>query len=92
MLLIKNEIMFFDRDIRKIPCFRESGINGIMATVGGLVLVLMATSRPGFAVNCAFGSGAVVTTGSFFYCNYKIKKAKDLLIAAKERSFQSDTD
>lgn len=82
--------MIFYRDYSKVPCIRQSFLNGIGAGVIGLVAVLMMTSKPRLAANCCFGGFVAVSTGSFVYCQYSLKKTRDLFTEAKIKSFKSE--
>ncbi|XP_043477875.1 uncharacterized protein LOC122508527 [Leptopilina heterotoma] len=89
-IYLRKGKMIFDRDYSKVPCIRQSFLNGIGAGVIGLVAVLMMTSKPRLAANCCIGAFVTVSPGSFVYCQYKLKKTKDLLMEAKIRAVKSE--
>lgn len=62
----------FGKDVSKIPCFRESFLNGIL---GGAVIgigTFLKTSQPRRSCNNAMGSYVLITLFYWSYCRYEI--------------------
>ncbi|XP_063987205.1 cytochrome c oxidase assembly protein COX20, mitochondrial [Diachasmimorpha longicaudata] len=77
----KQSLVLFGRDMTKIPCFKQSFINGILSGVGAGILVFMFTSKPKLASHSMVGTFGVVTLGYFGVCRYQY--AHEQLMIAK---------
>ncbi|KAL0127050.1 hypothetical protein PUN28_005400 [Cardiocondyla obscurior] len=69
-------VTLFGRDIRKIPCFKQSMLNGIYGGILGGLAAFMYTSRIKLATNVALGSYMGVTVIYWCYCRYDYVQQK----------------
>ena len=73
---LESPIMIFGRDVRKIPCFRSSILNGVgFGCVTGL-LVFMFTSKPRLASHSTVGSFTCITLSYWIYCRHEYATQK----------------
>lgn len=63
-------VMLFGRDIRKIPCFKQSMLSGIYGGVAAGLATFMFTSRIRLSTNVALGSYMGVVVAYWCYCRY----------------------
>ncbi|XP_029173217.1 cytochrome c oxidase assembly protein COX20, mitochondrial [Nylanderia fulva] len=63
-------VMLFGRDIRKVPCFKRSMLNGIYSGLATGLVTFMLTSRVRFSTNMALGSYMGVSVVYWCYCRY----------------------
>ncbi|XP_012537722.2 cytochrome c oxidase assembly protein COX20, mitochondrial [Monomorium pharaonis] len=63
-------VMLFGRDIRKIPCFKQSMLNGIYGGVATGLATFMFTSRARLSTNVAMGSYMGIVVVYWCYCRY----------------------
>lgn len=63
-------VMLFGRDIRKVPCFKQSMLNGIYSGLAAGLATFMFTSRAKLATNVALGSYMSVVVTYWCYCRY----------------------
>lgn len=84
-------VMLFGRDIRKIPCFKQSMLYGIYGGIGTGLATFMFTSRPQLATNAALGSYMGVVMVYWCYCRYNYVMQKyalqDLQNSLRQESF-----
>lgn len=69
-------VMLFGRDIRKIPCFKQSMLYGIYSGFATGLATFMLTSRIRFSTNMALGSYMGVSVVYWCYCRYDHVKQK----------------
>ncbi|XP_011686105.1 PREDICTED: cytochrome c oxidase protein 20 homolog [Wasmannia auropunctata] len=83
-------VMLFGRDIRKIPCFKHSMLNGIYSGLGAGLATFMFTSRTKLSTNVALGSYMGVVVVYWCYCRYNYVMQKyamqDLQIVLRNKS------
>ncbi|XP_015116057.1 cytochrome c oxidase assembly protein COX20, mitochondrial [Diachasma alloeum] len=75
----KQSLVIFGHDMTKVPCFKQSCINGILSGVGAGIVIFMFTSRIGLATHSAMGTFGAVTLGYFSVCRYQFFKEKLLI-------------
>ncbi|XP_032665138.1 cytochrome c oxidase assembly protein COX20, mitochondrial [Odontomachus brunneus] len=63
-------VMLLGRDIRKIPCFKDSMLFGIYSSFATGLATFMFTSRVKLATNVALGSFSGVAMTFWCYCRY----------------------
>lgn len=63
-------VMLFGRDIRKIPCFKNSMLFGMYSSIATGLTAFMLTSRVRLATNVALGSYMCVSMGYWCFCRY----------------------
>ncbi|XP_011171868.1 cytochrome c oxidase assembly protein COX20, mitochondrial isoform X3 [Solenopsis invicta] len=63
-------VMLFGRDIRKIPCFKQSMLSGIYSGLAAGLATFMFTSRVKLSTNVALGSYMGVVVAYWCYCRY----------------------
>lgn len=63
-------VMLFGRDIRKIPCFKQSMLSGIYGGLAAGLATFMFTSRIKLSTNVALGSYMSVAVVYWCYCRY----------------------
>ncbi|KYN37723.1 Protein FAM36A [Trachymyrmex septentrionalis] len=63
-------VMLFGRDIRKIPCFKQSMLTGIYSGLTAGLVTFMFTSRGNLSANVALGSYMGVASIYWCYCRY----------------------
>eukprot|EP00053_Salpingoeca_punica_P006955 m.64573 g.64573 ORF g.64573 m.64573 type:complete len:116 (+) comp13932_c0_seq7:316-663(+) len=73
-------------EIRKVPCLRDSLLNGIGLATGIALFRFVRTKHIASACNYAVGTFLLTTVGSFEYCRYqrtvrreKIKQTLEIL-------------
>lgn len=64
--------VLFGREPAKIPCFRQSFMNGILAGLGGGFTYFMFTSKVKRSTIVAIVSYGGVTIVSWVYCRYRL--------------------
>lgn len=69
-------VMLFGRDIRKIPCFKQSMLTGIYGGLAAGLATFMFTSRPKLSTNVALGSYMGIVVVYWCYCRYDYVKQK----------------
>lgn len=69
-------IMLFGRDIRKIPCFKNSMLYGIYSGFTAGLATFMLTSRIQLATHVIVGSYMGVATVYWCFCRYTYVKNK----------------
>lgn len=69
-------LMLFGRDLSKIPCFRESFLNGIASGVGVGIVAFMKTSKPMLAQHIGFGTFTISTLVYWSYCRWQWSKQR----------------
>lgn len=83
-------VMLFGRDIRRIPCFKQSMLSGIYGGIAAGLVTFMFTSRAKLATNVALGSymGVVVTYWCYCRYNYVVEKyaLQDLQNCLRQKS------
>lgn len=86
---LDRPVMLFGRDIRKIPCFRDSLLYGIGSGIGGGLLVFLFTSKPKLATHSSMAIFSCVTLSWFVVCRHRWATQKfnmgQILSATKER-------
>ncbi|KAL6431150.1 hypothetical protein ACFW04_007102 [Cataglyphis niger] len=63
-------VMLFGRDISKIPCFKQSMLNGIYSGFATGLVTFMFTSRIKLSTNMALGSYMGVSVVYWCFCRY----------------------
>jgi len=63
-------VMLFGRDIRKIPCFKQSMLSGIYGGIAAGLATFIFTSRAKLSTNVALGSYMGVVVVYWCYCRY----------------------
>ncbi|KAG5316496.1 COX20 protein, partial [Acromyrmex insinuator] len=69
-------VMLFGRDIRRIPCFKQSMLSGIYSGLAAGLGTFMFTSRAHLSANVALGSYMGVTVVYWCYCRYNYTMEK----------------
>lgn len=65
---LDRPLMLFGRDVRKVPCFRNSILYSVGWGVGTGLAVFMFTSKPQLASHATMGTFACVALGYWTYC------------------------
>ncbi|XP_012288683.1 cytochrome c oxidase protein 20 homolog [Orussus abietinus] len=69
-------LILFGRDVRRIPCFRDSFLYGISSGLGGLLTAFLFTSRGQLSCHIGMGTFVCVTLGYWTQCRYE--RLKDI--------------
>lgn len=69
-------VMLFGRDLRKIPCFRNTMLYGINSGLGAGIITFMLTSRINLSTKVALGSYMGVALFYWCYCRYNFVQQK----------------
>ncbi|TGZ56777.1 cytochrome c oxidase assembly protein COX20, mitochondrial [Temnothorax longispinosus] len=72
-------VMLFGRDIRKIPCFKQSMLSGIYGGLAAGLATFLFTSRVKLSTNVALGSYMGVVVVYWCYCRYNYVVQKHAL-------------
>ncbi|XP_011869856.1 PREDICTED: cytochrome c oxidase protein 20 homolog [Vollenhovia emeryi] len=72
-------VVLFGRDIRKIPCFKQSMLYGIYGGVAAGLATFMFTSRARLSTNVAMGSYMSVVLVYWCCCRYNYVVQKNAL-------------
>lgn len=67
---LSQTFTIFGRDMAKIPCFRESLLNGIIGGIAIGMATFLRTSRPKKACDYAVGSYTLITLSYYAFCRY----------------------
>ncbi|XP_014474273.1 PREDICTED: cytochrome c oxidase protein 20 homolog isoform X1 [Dinoponera quadriceps] len=91
-----KEVILFGRDIRKVPCFKNSILFGIYSGLATGLATFMFTSRVKLASNVAMGSYVSVALGYYFFCRYTYVKNKydiaEIQQALRHKHFSNDEE
>ncbi|XP_043285791.1 cytochrome c oxidase assembly protein COX20, mitochondrial [Venturia canescens] len=68
---LDRPVIVFGRDLRKIPCARDSLLYGIGSGLGGGLIVFMLTSKPRYAAHSMMGIFSCVTLSWFVVCRHR---------------------
>lgn len=68
--------MIFGRDVSKIPCFRESFLNGIATGIGCGLAAFIKTSKPMLSQHIGVGMFSITTLVYWSYCRYQWSKQR----------------
>lgn len=83
-------VMLFGRDIRKIPCFRDSQLYGIYSGFATGLVTFMFTSRIRLSTFTTLGAYFCVSFTYFCYCRYNYAMTKyaiyDIQSVLRQRS------
>ena len=72
----KTTLIFMDRDLLKIPCFRTTFLYSISSWIGVSLVTFLFTSKGNLASHCGFASFMIVTGGYFVYCRHNYAQEK----------------
>ncbi|KAL4716381.1 hypothetical protein ACJJTC_006743 [Scirpophaga incertulas] len=72
----KQGLIIFGRDVSKIPCFRESYVNGIATGLGVGLATFLKTSKPMLSQHIGFGTFVITTMVYWSYCRYQWSKQR----------------
>lgn len=85
-------VILFGRDIRKIPCFKNTMLFSTYSGLAAGLATFMFTSRVKFATNVALGSYAAVAIGYWSFCRYTYVKNKYALTELQQMMQQPQRD
>ncbi|XP_069936472.1 cytochrome c oxidase assembly protein COX20, mitochondrial isoform X1 [Cherax quadricarinatus] len=72
----EKEVMFMNREISKMPCFRETFLYSISSGLAVGLIHFMLTSKVQRSSHLAFGTYGCVTLAYWSYCRYNFSKQK----------------
>lgn len=89
-------VMLFGRDIRKIPCFKDSQLYGIYSGFATGLVTFMFTSRTRLSTIMTLGSYCCVSLTYFCYCRYNYAMTKyaiyDVQSIIRQRSIDNEEE